>query len=469
MAMGSKYPYPAALSVGNFVSIKLSQTNFPLWKTQILGLIESQDMFGFLDGGIPMPPMSPSIAENDGDPTKLNPDYILWRRSDRLLRDWIVGTLTEEVLGLVVGLDTSALVWKALIDSFGQSSQEREFYLLQNLQIHAKGTRSMSKYIRIFKSICDDLAAIGKPVDDKAKVFGLLKGLGPEYESFVTSMLKPLIPSYRDLIPLLQGHDTMKSLYTQSTFNSPNQEVAFVGQRNHGNPNYNKKGNQNAFGFNSKGRGFPNFGQTFGKEKSATSSNNANSSVENNSTQNEPVRCQICDKPRHVAKNCWHRYNQAYQSQQANQALVAFNPKELQSNTWFPDTGAWAHMTNDSGKLTSLVPYNGPDKICVGNDELLDISHIGSTTLDVGQKQLSLSNVLVVPNIKHNLLSVSQLTSDQPYKFEFSYDGFLIKDRNTKAMIARNKRQGGLYALQPVQAFAMFSTWYGINNLGTLT
>ncbi|KAL3529175.1 hypothetical protein ACH5RR_008497 [Cinchona calisaya] len=94
-------------------------------------------------------------------------------------------------------------------------------------------------------------------------------------------------------------------------------------------------------------------------------------------------------------------------------------------------------MTNDSGKLTSLVMYNGPNKICVGNGELLDISCICSTTLNVKQKQLSLSNVLVVLNMKHNLLSTSQLTLDRPYKFEFSYDGFLIKDRNTEAMIAK--------------------------------
>ncbi|KAL3515548.1 hypothetical protein ACH5RR_022450 [Cinchona calisaya] len=85
-----------------------------------------------------------------------------------------------------------------------------------------KGDTFNVEYIRIFKNICDDLAAIGKPVDDKAKVVGLLKGLVLEYESFITNILKPPIFSYSDLIPLLQGHDTMKSLYTQSTFNSPN-------------------------------------------------------------------------------------------------------------------------------------------------------------------------------------------------------------------------------------------------------
>lgn len=74
--------------------------------------------------------------------TKSNPDYIAWRQSDRLLRGWITGTLSEEVLGLVVGFDTSADVWRALLDSFAQESQEREFYLLQSLQLHSKDNHS---------------------------------------------------------------------------------------------------------------------------------------------------------------------------------------------------------------------------------------------------------------------------------------------------------------------------------------
>uniref|UniRef100_A0A5K0V2P8 Uncharacterized protein n=1 Tax=Nymphaea colorata TaxID=210225 RepID=A0A5K0V2P8_9MAGN len=68
----------------------------------------------------------------------------------------------------------------------------------------------MADYIRIFKSTCDELQAIGKPMNDHTKVFLPLNGLGPEYESFITSMLKPPIPSYKEVVPLLQSHETMK-------------------------------------------------------------------------------------------------------------------------------------------------------------------------------------------------------------------------------------------------------------------
>lgn len=71
----------------------------------------------------------------------------MWKQSDRLFRGWIVGTLSKKVLVLVVRLHTSAEVWNSLIDSFAQESQERDFYLLQRLQMHTKHGLSMAEYI----------------------------------------------------------------------------------------------------------------------------------------------------------------------------------------------------------------------------------------------------------------------------------------------------------------------------------
>ncbi|XXG89841.1 hypothetical protein AAC387_Pa12g1748 [Persea americana] len=171
----AKYSYAASLNVANFVSIQLTQTNFLLWKTQIFGLIESQDMMGFIDGEFPMPAkyLSSSSTEAVGE-TALNPNFVAWRKSDQLLRGWITGTLSVEVLGLVVGLDTSAEVWKALCAAFASDSEEREFYLQQKLRLLRKGNMALSEYIRHFKGICDDLAAIRKLVSDRQKGFALL-------------------------------------------------------------------------------------------------------------------------------------------------------------------------------------------------------------------------------------------------------------------------------------------------------
>ncbi|KAF3779779.1 hypothetical protein EJ110_NYTH35720 [Nymphaea thermarum] len=198
------YPYPLNLNVANFVSLKLTHNNFLLWKMQILALIESQDMEGFLTGSIAAPP---SHIVDHVDPHQLisNPSFESWRRSDRLIRGWITGTLSETVLGLVVGLNYSQEIWSTLIDAFAQESQERGFHLTHMLTTCKKGNDALEVYVAKFKAICDDLAAIGKSVGDKEKAFWLLQGLGKGYEPFVMAMLKPPVPSYKELISLLQS------------------------------------------------------------------------------------------------------------------------------------------------------------------------------------------------------------------------------------------------------------------------
>ncbi|KAF3785099.1 hypothetical protein EJ110_NYTH29066 [Nymphaea thermarum] len=198
------YPYPLNLNVSNFVSLKLTHSNFLLWKTQILALIESQDMEGFLTGSTPAPPNS---IIDPADPQNLisNPKFESWRRSDRLVKGWITGTLSESVLGLVVGLNSSQEIWSTLIDAFAQESQERGFHLTHMLTTCKKGDDALEVYVAKFKAICDDLGAIGKSVGDKEKAFWLLQGLGKGYEPFVMAMLKPPVPSYKELVSLLQS------------------------------------------------------------------------------------------------------------------------------------------------------------------------------------------------------------------------------------------------------------------------
>ena len=55
--------------------------------------------------------------------------------------------------------------------------------------------------------------------------------------------------------------------------------------------------------------------------------------------------------------------------------------------------------------------------------------------------------MLLVPDIKKDLIFVSKLTSDLPLKFEFDGDGFVIKDTLTNRIVARGTKKDGLYAL----------------------
>lgn len=70
----------------------------------------------------------------------------------------------------------------------------------------------------------------------------------------------------------------------------------------------------------------------------------------------------------------------------------------------------------------------------------------------------------MVSDIKRNLLSVSQMTFDFPYIFQFSLDGFVINDRESQAVIATGSRSGYLYTLRLAVCRAFYSTRFKVVN-----
>ncbi|KAL8495545.1 hypothetical protein ACS0TY_019614 [Phlomoides rotata] len=59
-------------------------------------------------------------------------------------------------------------------------------------------------------------------------------------------------------------------------------------------------------------------------------------------------------------------------------------------------------------------------------------------------------NVLVVPHLTKNLLSISKLTPDYPVDILFTDRSFVIQNRMTKEPLARGRRSHGLYVLEQV-------------------
>ncbi|KAG5226662.1 Retrovirus-related polyprotein from transposon [Salix suchowensis] len=218
-----------SLNVGNFVTLRLTPSNYPLWREQALALAESQEMVGHLTNEDP-----PPKKFTDEEIPQLSETFKSWRKTDRLLRGWIIGTLSEEALGLIVGLDTSYAVWEALKNAYAQDSQEREFTLRQQITyLRKEDNTTITEHIRTFKGICDNLSAIGKTIPDQEKVFCLLTSLGPHYETFTTTMLKPPRPSYTELISQLQSLDQRRNWFSNHadiTAPSPTHQLAFYGQ-----------------------------------------------------------------------------------------------------------------------------------------------------------------------------------------------------------------------------------------------
>jgi histone deacetylase 1/2 len=86
----------------------------------------------------------------------------------------------------------------------------------------------------------------------------------------------------------------------------------------------------------------------------------------------------------------------------------------------------------------------------VGNGAGLHIAHVGhSSIITSADKTLALRNVLHVPHITKNLISIYRLTKDNHVYVEFLPDFFVIKDLATRRTLLRGACRGGLYPLPP--------------------
>ena len=146
MASESSYHHLLFNTLIHMITIKLSSSNYLLWKSQLLPLLESQDMLGYVDGTmVPPPRFEPETSST------LNPKYLAWRAADQRLLCLLLSSLTEEAMAVVIGLSTARDVWLALETTFSHQSKARELRLKDDLQLMKRGTKPVAEYARAFK------------------------------------------------------------------------------------------------------------------------------------------------------------------------------------------------------------------------------------------------------------------------------------------------------------------------------
>ena len=101
--------------------------------------------------------------------------------------------------------------------------------------------------------------------------------------------------------------------------------------------------------------------------------------------------------------------------------LVGSNPKEL----WI-DTGATLHVCSDKMMFSTFEPIETGEKVFMGNSATSDIKGQGKVVLKMTSgKELTLTNVLYVPEIRKNLVSGSLLNS-HGFWLVFESDKFVL-------------------------------------------
>ncbi|CAH9136427.1 unnamed protein product [Cuscuta epithymum] len=368
-------------NVTNIVTTRLATVeDYLSWRTQFESFLVSHGLIGILDGSLSAPPALIRGATN--------PDYTYWLRIDQTVRSWLFATLSRDILIEVRDLHFSAPIWERLETRFMAESIARAMELKRGLNnLKKKESQSMDEYLRDIKNLADSLNSINSPVTNRELLLATVQGLGPEYESLITSItLFPDNFTIDSLRPQLLALE-QRALYLRSqnihpghqAFGAAEQAAAAV-QRPAG------RGGDQQFRGNGGGRGYRgNSGRQRGHRGRGRGYGGQNHQqyagqpyqqlrgppvpgygapgwqnpppafapraphapgfqVDNFQSPPPPIVCQICFSPGHSALACPRYVNPSAP------ALVALPTGESNESVWYPDSGASAHMTPSEGQ-----------------------------------------------------------------------------------------------------------------------
>ncbi|GAV70364.1 UBN2 domain-containing protein, partial [Cephalotus follicularis] len=171
----------------HFITIKLTHTNFLLWKTQLTPILNTYNLFDLVNGHEICP--SPTIPSSLNSTTTVpNPNYLSWCQRDQLVLSWINASLSESILPLVIGKHTSADAWTTLNQALGSPTHTRILQLHMQLQNLKKNDSSISTYLQKAKYITDELAATGKVLSPEEFNAIIFNNLGPSFNAIVAAI-----------------------------------------------------------------------------------------------------------------------------------------------------------------------------------------------------------------------------------------------------------------------------------------
>lgn len=301
--------------------------------------------------------------------------------------------------------ETAYDTWKTLQRLYEDRGLTRKRGLLKMLvQSKLEECNDMQQYIDNIVSTANKLKGIGFPISDEWLVAILLAGLTDEFRPFIMS----LEASEADL-----SADSVisKLLDIQSTSTT-------------------------------KGEAF--FMKKFQKKKGKPGKGK------------RKRKCFICGSEAHLKYQCDQKKdNKSGESSSTGNAFVAGFLSEGKRTEWYIDSGASAHMTpHDDMLFNKKQP---PVKeITTASNTRIQVSSIGDCNMKFEGKKVHVSNILHVPGITANLLSVSKMV-EQGNTVIFNSEGCTIYNECHK-VVAHSKSVDGTYKLYETTETCMLST-----------
>ncbi|KAF8072702.1 Retrovirus-related Pol polyprotein from transposon TNT 1-94 [Scenedesmus sp. PABB004] len=378
---------------------RFTGSNYVTWSTKITFYLKLKGFYGAL---IDAPPPG-----NDADAAPARDAA----RDDKALAA-IVLSVDNKILPLIQTCTTAKEAWDKLANMYHTQNTASIVRFKRELSTLAKGnTETITAFAGRAYALKDNLISAGATVDDMDISLAMLDKLPSAYE--VTKkiiMSKKPFPTLEEVISELLTVEAQTPANTEKAYFATAPRPKFKPLNKTFNPRFNKPFNPRApmlgaSRFVNSPRPFNGGGSPGGNRPCFGASKDAKDV------------CYYCKKPGHFIGEC--RERAAVEARKGTpdteRREVAWTATTLAPDydnpdyacTWFIDSGAERHITNDAGDLNNPKPCS--TKVIVGTGEVVAAELEGDAILhesNVISRRIVLRRVLYIPGFAAKLVSI---------------------------------------------------------------
>lgn len=131
----------------SFTTTPFDGNNFMAWNRQIRLVLGAKMKLGFIDG-------------TTAKPSTESVDASRWERVDRMVAYRVLNSMTTEISGSFIYVDSAHELWKEVLERYSQSSAPLVYQLKQELMRITQGNLSITGYYTKLKKCWDELQFI---------------------------------------------------------------------------------------------------------------------------------------------------------------------------------------------------------------------------------------------------------------------------------------------------------------------
>lgn len=418
--------------------------NYAVWSFKLKNLMNRDEMWKVVE-----PPPGTVAPTNPVDVAALQ------ELKNRAL-SMIALSVKDNVIPHIASITEPDQCWLVLKNLYASGTNSRKLMLKRRLaNLRMEEGSSMPEFLQAVKELLNEFACIGETISDPDIVEHVLMALPENYLGLVdTVMYRSTLPSFNDLTVLLFQDDLRREIRS------------------------NRRSDHEALLVRSAGKKHPGERKTNPRGDSSRSKNK----------KSETGECHFCGSKDHWMRDCPVLANEvknrkAKRQEKASANLVetlsgddddfvetetdlAVNFTELnlvnsnegsEKGDWFIDSGASKHVTGLKNLLSELEE-GCRSKISTAGGEKLSVAGKGKVEFPTSSGAIKFDDVLYVPGVTKNLLSVGSITDgrERP-KILFNSGNFWIlrnfpipKAHQIMAAGKRDRRNG-LYRFRPLR------------------